>query len=323
MRAIQIEAFGKPQDVLALVDLPEPPAPGAGEVLLGIEYAPLNVHDLHVVRGQFFFAPELPGVVGNEAVGTVLQVGDGVANVAVGDRVLAPLYSFTWRERMVVKADGLFALPAEADPVQLSMLGINPPTAALLMSEYVELAPGDWIVQNAANSGVGRSVIAIAKERGLRTINIVRRADLVDELRLAGGDVVVVDGADVVTDIQAAIGDGKVLLGIDGIGGAAAGLLTKVMSPNGVIAAYAQMSGQPATIDTLDLIVKRIKVTGFFLNYPEQEAKIPAALQESAALVADGRLVVPVAAVYPLSAIAEAVDHVERGGKVILKISEG
>src|SRR5260370_9891351 len=85
--------------------------------------------------------------------------------------------SFTWRQRVVVSAGGLSALPADADPQQLAMLGINPPTAALLLSEYVDLKPGEWVVQNAANSGVGRWVIAFAKTRGLKTVNIVRRLE--------------------------------------------------------------------------------------------------------------------------------------------------
>ena len=320
MRAIQIEAFGDPKSVLALVDLPEPAAPGAGEILLGVEYAPLNVHDFHVIRGQFFFMPELPGVVGNEGVGKVLQVGEGVTNVAVGDRVLAPLYSYTWRERMVVSAEGLTALPIDADPVQLSMLGINPPTAGLLMSEYVTLQPGDWVIQNAANSGVGRSVIALAKSRGFKTINIVRRAELVEELKQAGGDLVVVDGPDVVAEIRAVVGDARVPLGIDGIGGAATGILANIVTHQGYVVAYALMSGQPAAVETLDLVMKRIKVTGFFLSYPDFHPKIQAVVEEAAGMVADGQLYVPIAATYPLSAIAEAVAHVERGGKVILDI---
>ena len=94
-------------------------------------------------------------------------MGRDVRDLRVGDRVLIPLYAFSWRERMVLPADGLFALPVDADPRQLSMLGINPPTAALLLRAYVDLQPGDSVAQNAANSGVGRSVIAIAKSRGL------------------------------------------------------------------------------------------------------------------------------------------------------------
>jgi NADPH:quinone reductase-like Zn-dependent oxidoreductase len=107
-----------------------------------------------------------------------------VEKVKVGDRVLAPLSSFTRRERMVVPApSGLFALPPGADPQQLSMLAINPPTAALLLSEYVTLKPGEWVVQNSANSSVGRWVIAFAKARGLKTVNIVRRPEPVPELQ--------------------------------------------------------------------------------------------------------------------------------------------
>ncbi len=143
------------------------------QVFIGVEFSPLNQSDLLLARG-IYASRHTPTVIGNEGVGRVLAVGVGVENVKVGDRVLAPLSSFTWREQMVVPASGLFALPPDADPQQLSMLAINPPTAALLLSEYVNLKPGEWVMQNSANSGVGRWVIAFAKTRGLNTVNIVR-----------------------------------------------------------------------------------------------------------------------------------------------------
>ena len=133
--------------------------------------------------------PALPTIVGTEGFGRVLAVGRDVENVKVGDRVLAPPLSQTWREKMIVPAFGLFPLP-EGDPYQLSMLSSNPPTAALILSEYIQLKPGDWVVQNSANSGVGSSLIAIAKARGLRTINFVRWQELLKELKAAGGDIV-------------------------------------------------------------------------------------------------------------------------------------
>ena len=181
MRAALIKAFGEPTDVLELADIPEPSGPAAGEVLIGVEYAPINMNDLYVIQGVFPVRPSLPSVVGNEGVGRVLAVGSGVTHLKVGDRVLIPLYAFSWRERLVVPAAGLFSLP-DADPKQLAMLGINPPTASLLLDQAPDLKPGDWVVQNAANSGVGRSVVAIAKARGLKTINLVRRAELIPEL---------------------------------------------------------------------------------------------------------------------------------------------
>jgi NADPH:quinone reductase-like Zn-dependent oxidoreductase len=166
MRTVQLTAYGDPIEVLKLVETPEPEAPGPNQVLIGVEFSPVNQSDLLLARGIYAHRPALPTVIGNEGVGRVLDVGPGVDNIKIGDRVVAPLSSFTWRERMVVPARGLFALPPGADPQQLSMLAINPPTSALLLSEYVDLKPGEWVVQNAANSGVGRWVIAFAKTRG-------------------------------------------------------------------------------------------------------------------------------------------------------------
>src|SRR5271163_871005 len=154
MRAIHLTAFGDPAQGLEFVQLPEPAAPGAGQVLIGVEFSPIDLSDLLVASGAYPFRPTLPSVIGNEGVGRILAVGPGVDNVAVGDRVLTPLYGLAWAERIVAPADGLFALPADVDPQQLAMLTINPPTAGLLLSEFVDLAPGDWVVQNAANSGV-------------------------------------------------------------------------------------------------------------------------------------------------------------------------
>ena len=175
MRAVRIEAFGEPADVLEHVEIPEPPPPAAGEVLIGVEHAPINMNDLYLIQGAFPIRPLLPSVAGNEGVGRVLALGAGVEHLKIGDHVLIPLYSFSWRERLVVSAARLFALP-HGDLRQLAMAGINPPTAALLLSQFVDLKPGDWVAQNASNSGVGRSLIAIARTRGLRTINFVRRA---------------------------------------------------------------------------------------------------------------------------------------------------
>src|SRR5258706_8276898 len=175
MRAVQIRTFGEPGIVLDLADLPEPPAPAAGQVLIGVEHAPINMNDLYLIQGTYPVRPSLPSVVGNEGLGRVLAIGRGVDHLKIGDRVLVPLKIGSWRERLVAPAVGLFALPA-ADPRQLSMLGINPSTAALLLNE-ADLRRGDWVAQNAANSGVGRSLIAIAKARGLTTINFVRRPE--------------------------------------------------------------------------------------------------------------------------------------------------
>jgi NADPH:quinone reductase-like Zn-dependent oxidoreductase len=320
MRAVQLTAYGNPVEGLKYVDIPEPAAPGPSQVLIGIEFSPLNPSDLLLARGIYALRPPLPTVIGNEGVGRVLAVGSGVKNVKVGDRVLAPLSCFTWRERMVV-SDGLFALPRDVDPQQLAMLAINPPTAALLLSEYVDLKPGEWVVQNSANSGVGRWVIAFAKKRGLKTVNIVRRPELVDELKAIGGDVVVVDSPDVSERIKAAVGQAELRLALDGVSGAATGVLASTLSPRGTLVSFAAMSLAQMSISPLDVIFKPVTIRGFFMAHPEFAAKLSPAMVQAAEMIASGRVQIPVAATYALSAIKEAVAHALRGGKILLDVA--
>jgi NADPH:quinone reductase-like Zn-dependent oxidoreductase len=319
MRAALIKAFGEPTEVLELADVPEPSGPAVGEVLLGVEYAPVNMNDLYLIRGAFPVRPSLPSIVGNEGVGRVLAVGNGVQHLKVGDRVLIPLYAFSWRERLVVSAKGLFSLP-EAEPKQLAMLGIQPPTASLLLNEASDLKRGDWVVQNAANSGVGRSLIAIAKTRGIKTINLVRRPELIRELQAIGGDLVVVDEDGALDEIRAAVGNGRVPLAIDGVAGKSSATIAGALSEHGIFVVYARTGGGPVAINPFDLIVRRIVVKGFFLTHPDIQPKIPAALRETVPLVASGAIQVPIAATYPLSSLREAVLHAQRGGKVLLDL---
>jgi NADPH:quinone reductase-like Zn-dependent oxidoreductase len=274
-----------------------------------------------LAQGIYALRPALPTVIGNEGVGRVLAVGPGVKSVKLGDRVLAPLSSFAWRERMLIPAGGLSALPPDADPQQLAMLGINPPTAALLLSEYVDLKPGEWVVQNAANSGVGRWVIAFAKTRGLKTVNIVRRRELVAELEAIGGDVVVVDSPDVSERIKAAVGQAELRLALDGVSGPATGVLAATLSPRGTLVSFAAMSGGPMSISPLDVIFKPITMRGFWLGHREFAAKAAPALAQAATMIASGRLHIPVARTYPLSSIKEAIAHAQRGGKVLLDVA--
>ena len=321
MRAVQLTAYGDPLEGLKYVDIPEPEAPAQNQVLIGVEFSPLNQSDLLLARGIYGTRPALPTVIGNEGVGRVLAIGPGVDNVKVGDRVLAPLSSFTWRERMVVSADGLFALPLTADTQQLAMLAINPPTAALLLTEYVNLKPGEWVVQNSANSGVGRWVIAFAKTRGLKTVNIVRRSELVAELKAIGGDVVIIDSPDVTKEIKAAIGQAELRLALDGVSGPASGVLAATLSSHGTLVSYAAMSLGPMSISPLEVIFKPLTVRGFWLGHPESTAKSAPAVKQAAEMLASGRVHIPVAATYALSSIREAVAHAQRGGKILLDVA--
>jgi NADPH:quinone reductase-like Zn-dependent oxidoreductase len=319
MRALQISAYGDPLNVLELVDIPEPGVPGADEVLIDVELAPLNLHDLLFMRG-YFGGPPAPTVVGNEGFGWVAAVGPGVTNVKVGDHVLAPPLSLTWRERLIAPAQALFPLP-DGDRLQLAQLGSNPPTAALILSEYADLKPGDWVVQNAGNSGVGRSLSAIAKLRGIRTISLVRRPELIDELKAAGADVVLMDDPAAIEEAMRIICKGSIRLAVDSVGGDATATLVQLLSDRGVLVSYAAATGRPMAINTLYLIGKHLTVKGFFLGDFDHLSKILPAQIEAAPLLASGALRVPIAAVYPMSKIKEAVTHLLKGGKILIDIA--
>jgi NADPH:quinone reductase-like Zn-dependent oxidoreductase len=319
MRALQISAYGDPLEVLELADIPEPDAPRAGEVLIDVELAPLNKHDLLFISG-IFGGPPAPTVVGNEGFGRVAAVGPGVTNVRVGDHVLAPNLGLTWRERLIAPALGLFPLP-DGDPLQLAQLGSNPPTAALMLSAYVDLKPGDWVVQNGGNSGVGRSVIALAKRRGLRTISLVRRRELIGELEAAGADVALMDEPTAVAKAARVVGKGSVRLAVYSVISGATTPLVQLLSDRGVLVTYAAEIGQPLTLDAHALIGKHLTVKGYFLGDFDHVSKVLPAQIEAAALVASGALRVPVAAVYPMSRIKDAIAHLLKGGKILIDVA--
>jgi NADPH:quinone reductase-like Zn-dependent oxidoreductase len=317
MLAIHLTRFGEPEQSLKVVDVPEPAAPAAGQALVQVEYAPLDHHDLLLAQGVYPVRPELPSVIGNEGAGTVLAIGPDVARVRPGDTVLLPFGTFAWSEQVLAEAAKLTVVDKSISLDQAAMLTINPVTGALLV-ESRDLPAGSWVVQNAANSGVGRSVIAFARERGLRTINIVRRDELVTQLEQLGADIVLVDHPDVATRVRAITGNDPVLLGLDGVSGKATSLLLDVLTDGALLVVYGYMSGDPFTPDQNVLRAKNITTTEFWMYEDKYLPRHQALSAESAQLVAAGRLKLPSAAVYKAKDFAEALAYLRRSGKVLL-----
>src|SRR5438132_1435643 len=201
MKAIHLTAYGNPAQSLKMVEVSEPNAPSASEALVRMEYAPVNYSDLLLANGVYFLHPKLPSVIGGEGAGIVEAIGPGVTSVKVGDRVTIPFRTFTWSEKVLAPARGLFVVPPSVDAKTASMLNINPTTAVLLLDEFVKLKPKYWIVLNAANSQVARCLIAIAKSRDLNVIGIVRRSELIPEIEKLGVDFVGVESPELNTQL--------------------------------------------------------------------------------------------------------------------------
>src|SRR5213595_3163582 len=259
------ERHGNPADVLHVESQPWL-TPTQDEAVVKMRAAPINPADLNQIEGKYPVRPELPATPGFEGAGVVVDLGANVMNVAVGAVVILPHNIGTWRDAVAVKADELVIVPVGIEPAHAAMLKINPMTAWRLLHDYVDLKNGDWLIQNAANSAAGRAVIQIAHEFGYKTVNVVRRAELIDELRAEGSDVVLVDSENLRREVQDAIGGSTIRLGLNSVGGDSALRLANCLAPAGTLVSFGAMSLQPLKIPTGLLIFKDLRFRGIWIN---------------------------------------------------------
>lgn len=317
MKQVVLERYGAPADAVRCVEAPDPGAPAPGEVVFDVLAFPINPADLSMCRGTYRLRPPLPAGIGAECVGRVTAVGAGVARVKAGDLVIN-LQRENWTQRRRVVAENVIPVPPDLDRLQAAMLRINPPTARLLLTDLVELRPGDWIIQNVANSAVGRFVIRLGRARGVRTVNVVRREALVAELAPLGADVCVVDGPDLADRVKADTGGASIRLGLDAVSGQATARISTCVGERGVVCNYGSMSGEDPVMPRSKLIGEGQSLVGFILGRalaPRSPAEVRAIYGELAEQVRAGLLTAPVERIYPIEEIRAAVAHAEQGGR--------
>lgn len=306
-----------PQDVIEPVAFGKPELK-SGEVLIELLAAPINPSDVLTLTGAYGILPPLPAVGGNEGVGKVVEHGPDVSQPAIGQTVLLPTGSGTWATHLVAQASGLVPLPNQADPQQLSLITINPPTAALLLSDFVDLQPGDWVVQNAANSSVGNYLIQLAKKRGLKTVNVVRREALIQPLKDMGADVVVVDSDELASEVKDATDGAAIRLGVDAVGGAATAHVGECLAAGATLVNYGVMSGKSCRIPATVLVFKDITVRGFWLAKwfrtasKEDQGALYGQLTQ---MIAQGELKTAIHETYSVKDIKKAVTVANQGGR--------
>ncbi len=318
------ERHGNPADVLHVESRPWP-TPAQGEAIVKMRAAPINPADLNQIEGKYPIRSELPAIPGFEGAGIVVDLGANVTSVAAGALVVLPHNVGTWREAVAVKADQLVAVPTGIEPVHAAMLKINPMTAWRLLHDYVNLQKGDWLIQNAANSAAGRAVIQIAHELGYKSVNVVRRAELIDELHAEGGDVVLVDGENLRDEVKAETSGAPIRLGLNAVGGDSALRLANCLASGSTMVTYGAMSLQALKIPNGLLIFKDLRFRGIWINKwydnatPAQRME---AFQPLFEMAKRGLLKTKVEKAYPLSEAKAAVTHAAQGkrsGKIIFK----
>ncbi len=324
MRAIRFYEFGDPLAVLRVEDIPLP-EPGPDEIRVRLTHRPMNPSDLLTVSGQYGRLPrQLPAVPGLEGAGLVDALGEGVAGLGLGQRVIALGSGGTWQEAVVIPAAGALPVPDSISDQTAAQFVGNPVSAYVMLVEELALQPGDWVLQTAAGSTLGRIVLQLAQLKGYKTINWVRRREQVGELLALGADAAFCTEDDDLVQQVTELTEGGVQGVLDAVGGAVGALAADTLRTRGTMLAYGLLSGQPVPLNTGRMLFKGTTVRGFWLTRwmqsqpPEQLRAVFTALL---GLMTEGHIQPPVEAEYDLGDVLEAVRHAQtpgRSGKLLL-----
>lgn len=316
MKKIEIAAYGVPEEVARCVDVNDVGTPGAGEIVFDVVAFPINPADLSFCRGTYRLAPALPATPGAECVGRVTAVGSEVADIKPGDLVIH-MQRENWTQRRRVAATDAIPLPTGLDLKQAAMLRINPATALCLLEDHGALKPGDWVIQDVANSAVGRHLVVLARQKGVHTINVVRRGDVSAELRNLGADAVLEESPDLAQRAKAAAGGAPIRLGIDAISGEAFGRIADCVAEGGIAVNYGGLSGEDPKVSR-SALGNGVTLMGFNLGRglaKRSKEQVRALYADLAQQLREGKLHAPIDATYPIEQIKEALAHAQRRGR--------
>ncbi len=327
MKLAHFNDFGEPRDVVKLIEA-DPDALGPNEVCINIEAAPLHIADIKFIKGELPFYKPLPGTPGMEGIGRVSETGKNVTRFAKGDRVFLPVrVGEKGAFRTDVTLPDTLPIPApDGDAAQLCLVPINGATAYTILHAMTPLSKGDILIQNAANSNCGRYIIKLAHMMGIKTVNVVRRSELIEELKTLGADHVLVDGDDLTDRVKACVDQQPVKLGLDAVAGWATQRIADSVTDGGLILSYGMLSGDPCMVRPETLFFRDLTLKGF-LTFIHFDA-LPTEQQETMwreipRMISAGDLSAKIAATYSLDDIHAAFDHAsrtggDRDGKVII-----
>jgi len=322
-KSLIYSTHGEPTKVLERVDSPVIPSHlKDNEVLIRMLAAPVNPADINMIQGVYRLLPTLPAVGGNEGVGEVMQVGKAVTELQTGDRVLPAAAGLgTWRMVAVCPSSEVMKIPDDISVVSAATLAVNPPTAYRMLVDFLDLSPGDFIIQNGANSGVGQAVIQLAAQMSLQTINVIRagRPDhdqLVQYLQELGATYVVTDEylrSREMTDLVKSLPAGAPRLALNCVGGRSFVDLLKHVAFRGVAVTYGGMSKQPLYVPAGPLIFNDVKLCGFWNSRWNSENRGTDAANSMwnylINLVRSGHLREPLHRLVPMEEFSQAIER--------------
>lgn len=328
MKAAVFEQFGEPAQVLGVREVPDP-EPGPGEVRVRMISSPINPSDLLVVRGRYGVLPRLPATPGFEGVGVVDKVGPGLLGRMVDGKRVAVINSRggNWAEFAVIPARQARPIPADIPDDQAATFFVNPATVLALVRHVLRVPRGEWLLQSAAGSTLGKMIIKLGRHDGFKTLNVVRRSEAKEELSRLGGDAVISSSEGPIDEqVKRTVGGDSVRYALDPVGGETGSAVFRSLGPGGKLVVYGTLSGEPIQADPRQLISGRKVIEGFWLGHWMRDRSIPASLllfREIASLIRQGVLDSEVGSSFRLDEIKKAASEAEavgRGGKVLLKL---
>ena len=287
-KCLILDSFGEPKDVLRLHSHSISP-PHRDLITIRFLASPINPADINQIQGVYPTKPswttelgtsEKIAVGGNEGVAEVISAGNGAKGLQKGDWVIPKRQGFgTWRTHAQAPADSLIPI-RNLDglrPEQIGTVSVNPCTAYGMLKQFVDLQPGEWFIQNGANSGVGRAAIQLGRLWGYKSINVVRKREngmdeLEQDLKGIGADVVVTDEELERKDFRDKVkeltdgGREPIRLGLNCVGGSIVNSMAKYLAPGSHVVTYGAMSKQPVQLPLGLLIFKDIHFDGFWVS---------------------------------------------------------
>lgn len=324
MRAITHNTFGNPADVLQVTEK-DIPNPGPGQARIRVTLATIHNHDLWTVKGSYGFVPDLPAAAGTEAVGIVDALGEGVEGLQVGQRVASGTSFGIWAEYALVDASGLIPVPEQLSDESAAQL-VAMPFSAISLLDFLDMKPGEWLIQNSANGAVGRMLAQLAESRGIHVVGLVRRDAGVQELAAQNiSGVVSTETPGWEKQVEEITGGASIAVALDSVGGSSAADLVKLLGEGGTLVSFGAMGNPIMEIPSGPVIFKHITVKGFWGSKVSREMPAEKKTQlfgELIARILDGTLTLPVDSTFDAADIVSAVhasSEPGRAGKVLIR----
>ncbi len=326
MKAVLCKAYGPPEQ-LVLEELESPQAQ-SGQVVIDVKVCSLSFPDTLLIAGKYQFKPTMPFSPGGEIAGIIKEVGPGVTQLHVGDRVVASTGWGGFAEEVVTDARRVLPLPNEVDFATGAVLIMTYATTYYALKERGQLAAGEKLLVLGADGGIGLASIEIGKAMGASIIAAASSAEKLEICKQRGADAVInYTTEDLRERVKTLTGGQGVDVIIDPVGGGYAEPALRGMAWGGRYLVIGFTAGDIPRIPLNLVLLKSCSIVGVFWGaFAEREPERNRSyLQELLSWAATGKLKPLISARYPLTRAADALNEMSQRkvkGKAVLLVDE-